>query len=319
MKVICSRFAVDENAFCVWDLDLEQKNKEFIQDFNTKFFDFLSGMYHNHWENENNEKAKQYLSFMIRTSYSHALESLFSLMCATIQAPDCVYGWLNKYRITDLRNLVLKIKNKQPIYTKLNLENISFISISDLFHPFDIKDKKKNRLMKKKFADLWLRYANDFLDEKISKEYNNIKHGFRAKNGGFEITISSDKKFTDSKVHSFGGSKYGSTFFSLEKIGESNTNSTVLRNFQNWEPLNFMYALQSISWSISNIIAFLKLILKFDKSSVKFVGPSDLESFNEPFKRVVKVSNASIKEEFKIDQMRILSKDEILSVYKKNT
>jgi len=58
---------------------------------------------------------KQYAAATLRIAYSQGLETLFALLCAVVQAPDCVIGWFLKYRNSELFELVRKIREGQII------------------------------------------------------------------------------------------------------------------------------------------------------------------------------------------------------------
>ncbi len=86
-----SKFVVDELPFCVWEWDLRDRNLEFINDFDPAYFKYLANVHRQSFETE---EHKQHAGLSLRTSYVHGLETFFAILFATIQAPDCVIGWL---------------------------------------------------------------------------------------------------------------------------------------------------------------------------------------------------------------------------------
>jgi hypothetical protein len=310
------KFVVNEKPYCVWDFDLKNKNREFIQNFEVNHFEFLSNLFENLWNNEEDDNNKQALSIEIRRSYSLALETFFSILGAALQAPDCIPGYLAKYRLSDLRNLVKRIYNSEKFLSRFDLENFDFISISKFIHFIEIDDEKKLNQIVEQYGILWKRFAQDFLDDKLSKEYNSMKHGFRTKSGGFSVSIGKQKppnKSADPKdMKSFGGSTYGAQYFLDENYDKSGMNFTLSINLQNWNPENFINGLQLISFSLNNIFSFLKQFENFCSGETKYIVPSDLSGFDAPWKIPIPAANVAIKEKFDSKCIKLCSKDDIL-------
>ena len=107
------KFVVNETPYCFWDLDVHGKNLEFINKIDPKYFDHIADL---HSESLDGDQ-KKYAAAALRIAYSHGLETLFALLCAVVQAPDCVIGWFLKYRNTELFDLVKKISEGRIIYS----------------------------------------------------------------------------------------------------------------------------------------------------------------------------------------------------------
>jgi len=173
-------FVVNDTPYCVWDFDIHQHNKAFIKSINHRYFEHLGKIHSAFLE----EEDKQYAAIALRAAYSHALETLFALLGATLQAPDCVVGWVLKYRPEELRGFVRKVVDRQKIYTKLSLTDTQWIEIVKATTPINSGDVEKIEKIHKNFAQLWTSFAEDFLDEDKTFEYNSIKHGLRVSMGG---------------------------------------------------------------------------------------------------------------------------------------
>jgi hypothetical protein len=112
-----SQFAVDEEPYCLWDWELRKLNRQFLDSLDPQYFEHVANMNGQLLEGEEN----QYAATALRIAYSHGLESLFALLSATVQAPDCITGWFLRYRNRDLFNVMRKISNRERVHSKLKL------------------------------------------------------------------------------------------------------------------------------------------------------------------------------------------------------
>jgi hypothetical protein len=84
MSIQNSIFTIDENPYCLWDWNIKSLNLEFLNSVNYQYFDFLAKTLIEYPE----EKDKHYAATALRLAYLHGLETLFALLCASLQAPD---------------------------------------------------------------------------------------------------------------------------------------------------------------------------------------------------------------------------------------
>ena len=117
-------FVVNSEPYFIWEVDLQARNRKFIDGIDTEYYYYIT---QTHIESEDEKRA----SIALRSSFHHAMETMFSLLGAYIQAPDCAYAWIAKCSNKDLRDFISKIGvPKKPIFTKLNVEKVSWESIS---------------------------------------------------------------------------------------------------------------------------------------------------------------------------------------------
>ncbi|MBI4232065.1 hypothetical protein HY605_02435 [Candidatus Peregrinibacteria bacterium] len=313
-----SKFAVDEAPFCVWEWDLHERNLAFINSIDPAYFAYLANT---HGQCLETDAQKQHAALSLRTAYSHGLETLFALLFSAIQAPDCVIGWLHKYDVGDLRSLIKKVQTWQPILSNLEIKPITWETISDTIHiALSLEDKEKEKRVKSHFATAWRRFGSDLSDDKSGLEYNSIKHGFRARAGGFRVAIGIEDTpgvpAPPERMRSLGGSEFGSSFFIPEKISDNKLHFRVRRHSRNWNPENFIYRLHLISLSLQNILSFLKVINGVDAATVKFSCPSDETHFEEPWRSMAGVTSMGMDTIIMAGHIMPFSKDEILAVYK---
>jgi hypothetical protein len=230
---------VDVTPYCVW-------NDKSIKDINLKYLDNIDPTFFIYQADTNLNKLKfkkhkLHAALAIRTAYSHGLETLFSLICAAIQAPYCIPAWLLLCSNNDLESIVTKINSSEQVYTLFKNQPLNWTNISDTIHkPLVMEDKEKEEAIKGRFGDLWSHFASDFLNNAFKKEYNSIKHGFRVKPGGFSFALGIEKipgvQSPQGNMHLLGKSEFGSSFDDYIKIDEIKHHIQLRMNSMNWDP-----------------------------------------------------------------------------------
>lgn len=309
------KFAVNETPYCFWDLDVHGKNLEFINQIDPKYFEHVSDMHGGLLEGE----QKQYVAATLRIAYSQGLETLFALMCAVVQAPDCVIGWFLKYRNSELFDLVRKIKEGRSIYSKLRCHRVNWRVIADLvFSEFSTGNPEVDEHIRANFAKLWSHFASDFLNENFDREYNSIKHGFRARMGGFYLALGLEDKpgvpAPPERMQTMANSVFGSSFFVPDRLHD-NRNFTVSHQALNWVPENYVDALHLISASIHNAVAFLRIMHGVPRTEVPFTYYKDEESYQLPWSRSTGMTELRWNSQITEIAIKPLTKEDILSVY----
>lgn len=314
-------FVVNEKPYCFWDADMPEINTRFINQIDPNYFDYVANANFSILQNEDeekiDEKTKQYAAVTMRIAYSQGLEVLFSFLFASIQAPDCVIGWLLKYSNADLLDVVRKFRDYEKIFTKLPKEIKGWDAlVNNIFFWLDENQKEITAPILKGFARLWGQYAQDFLNVNFSNEYNSIKHGLRVHMGGFHLMMGLQEEYgvpaPPEKMETVGFSKFGTTFFVSERIANS-PNYIVNTQSRNWNPENYYHALTLISVSIKNILVFLKKI-NGNKDPLEYILPNDEEFYGKPW---LLGSGMSLghKSIINTEAIPLLSKEDILSVY----
>ena len=319
-----SRFAVSDVPYCVWDPELRRTNLEFIKGIDPAYYEYIAAINKGALQGD----GSQYAAMAIRIAYCHGLETLFSLLCACIQAPDCIIGWLQKYTLKQLRDLVKNIVNYQtPIFCKFNLQSVTLEELSNLINDFNLQKEDKKQQLKESFTTLWRRFAKDFLDDKLIAEYNNIKHGFRVRPGGFNVLVGPEDvpgvPPPPEKMSYLRGSDFGSSFFKSEGIGNeidkgNPTHFRLKRHSLNWDPKCLIHGLNLISLSLNNILAFLKSVNGADTESIKLLYPQDESYFEAPWQLSQDILSSEINPTIREEHIVRFSKDEILEVYQQS-
>ncbi len=323
LQLQCVMFKVDSTPYCVWDLDLHENNMEFINSVNPNYFKYLAQAHIEHIEGDD----KLLASMALKTAYYHGLETLFSLLCSTIQAPNCVYGWILKSRPHQVRNLVEKIEGgSRDIFNMLGMKYISWYEVSKRIHAYLKGKAKDEEETARSFSDLWSRFCGDFIDEMQVSEYNSIKHGFRASPGGFGFAVGLEStpgvQAPPEKMHIVGRSEFGSSFLTVKDIdgapcSRSHPHFRVVRKSINWVPENLVNGLVLISMSINNVLSYLKILNGEDPTTCLFKFIKNSEDFHKPWEKPVDVISGSTEIIFSAENISRFTKEEILDKLQK--
>ncbi len=280
-------FYVENRARCVWEYGIAQRQLEFVKSIEPEHFPFLYEVLAKELAGDRRQRA----ACQIRATYSHALETFFSLLFSVIQAPRCGYAWLLEYQPGDLVAMTTALLQAQPIPTPLSLNPFNFDSVAEALTPRPTDDPGYANVGKVAFARAWKRLAYDFTNELWTTEYNSIKHGMRVTPGGMKIEVRLSSNI-DEPFQNLGGSEFGSQFFRREKlIGSLHIRGR--RHVVNWNPLCLGKRIDAIGTSIQNIRGFLLGHLGEDISDYAFVIPDDEHAFDECWANEPRVTNIS--------------------------
>jgi len=305
-------FMVNDVPYCLWsERNPRNLTIEFLDNFQPEYFEYQADTNLNKL---NYKKRRKMAAIALRAAYSHGLETLFSLLCASIQAPHCVPGWMLFCQNKQLYNLLENINKSKPIDCMLE-DPVSWKNISSaIFAYLSLSDKQKEKNIKEGFADLWSKWSIHFLEKNFSQEYNSIKHGLRVKPGKNYVAVRSSPS---SKGTLIGKSEFGSSFYSYEFLDKS-SNFILTKNTRGWEPEAMAWGLHLISMSITNIVSAIKVMNGIPATKVKFTYPSDIKTFSKPWVRTSSfgVSSFSSKLIIPTDSTIQFSSKELKKLYK---
>jgi hypothetical protein len=310
-------FVVDEEPYCIWSDNLVKENMNFLNNIDPSIFESFANSQSQELETNPSPQA----AVLLRLSYGIALEALMSFLAATIQAPHCIFGWLNKYRSDDLRNVVTKIKRERDISNLFGREYFNWKELSNLIHShFTLPDKAERDRIVIRFGELWGNFADDYLDPGANQEFNSIKHGMRIHSGPVKVALgvqhSKDVPCPKEKMELICDSSYGSSFLEMFRFKDKSPNYRIRRHMRVWSPINYANGLLFIQISISNILGYLKILNGTDHRTVKFEYPTDDSEFDLPWRSTQGLSSMEECEEIIEERLKPLNKKEILSIYK---
>src|SRR5437762_3222627 len=115
-------FAVDKQPYCVWGWDLRARNQEYLAGVDHDYFEYVAKAHAVQLEGPEAQRA----AMALRSAYHHGLETLFTLMCAGLQAPGCIAAWILLSRSADLRSLVSAIHSGHGhVFNYLDLSEVA--------------------------------------------------------------------------------------------------------------------------------------------------------------------------------------------------
>lgn len=248
-------FLVDERPFCVWDYEMAEQNVGFLRQFDPSYFGTIAK------QNREllNTGSKQHAATNLRLTYSHGLESLFSLLFAAIQAPYCVPAWLAKCWPGDIKKLISKVGNPESVVcNRFKVPVLTWESISQIIHAEMVPDNQQRaEEVMRGYADLWRVFSYQYSNKLEQKEYNSIKHGFRIVPGGFSMSMQKETSLgivdPTSAPYVFSGSEFGSTFFADENFKDKKPHFHLSSHSKNWDAIKLASGLELISMSLENI------------------------------------------------------------------
>lgn len=312
-------FQVNNEPYCIWDLSLDERNLEFIEQTDFDYFDYLAQTAISDLEREDH---KQHAAMLMRQGLYHGLETLFSFIGALIQSPDCVYGWILKCNPGDVRAVIKRISaSDNSLSRKIPIAEISWDNISKLIFVYSNANQNEVEINIKNFSQLWKKLAGFFIDEKYIAEYNSIKHGYRVQPGGFGLSIGKEiepgKAAPPENMQTIGYSEFGTSFLRLEKLpiqDKSNRSYRTRRLSLNWSVEQTAILLQLVSMSLNNVLSVLKIINGVEASKVKFLRPEDPNMFEMAWKTSTSVISMTMDYTIDNSHFKTISKQEIKKI-----
>lgn len=312
-----SIFVVNEEPYRIWEVDLPKRNMEFLNSIDVEYFDYVIKT---HLETEDEKRA----SIALRITLHHAIETLFLLLGAYIQAPDCAYAWIVKCSNKELRDFVSKVSGlSNSLFTKLNTEKVSWEEVAKSVFRCYQPETERNKNTVKLFASFWNGLAHEYADQNHVDEYNSLKHGFRVRSGGFALAIGLEHEYgvppPEDEMQFIGQSDFGTSFFKIEPIGngKGNRNLRSRRTSVNWKIEMVILLDQLVSMSINNVVSALKIANGAKSGTCKFLRPQEDADFEKPWQYTPGVTSCSM--DFVIDETQVTSatRQELLNMLSK--
>lgn len=275
-------FYVGSRPKVYWDPELAHKNQKFLAGIDPTYYRHVMEAHAPHLEGDSKLQA----ATALRIAYSQGLETLFALLCALVQAPGCVVGWMQSYENRDLRTLVEDIHKGRPVHALTQFRPVTWEGLASVVHSGVGWDDDKREWIVNGFGKSWAHFARDFLNTRSSQEYNALKHGSRPRMGGFRLSIGiqPDKGIPPlpDAIHPLGGSEFGSTFFISESVS-GRLHQRPRRVSINWIPENMIMGLDMLAVSIQNVKSFLRTGNGTPPEECEYHAPTDPEEFLSPW------------------------------------
>lgn len=259
------RFPVQDRGVCVWGAEPED-NAQFLDGVSPDFFIYEASTHQRALREAGDDtQSATYAALALRLSYGMALESLFAFLCAAVQAPHCVFGWISEYKNHELAEVVRRISTGegQVLAVKpFRSSPLSWESIaSTVFRPTESKQPELFAERVALHSRAWRTLAADFLSDDRQREYNAIKHGFRTQSGAMQLEISDPE--TSESLFAF-ESQQSHNFAYLKKKRKCHYDVRHLAVVL--EPDHCVAGLAIVALSLHNLIGWLRWTLGYTKS-----------------------------------------------------
>lgn len=308
-----SVFAVNDEPYCLWEVDLERRVRSFLDGIDVDFFKYTL---QTHLENEDEKRAL----IAIRLSLHHATETMFSLLGSFIQAPDCPYAWMAKCSNGDLRKFTERVNRSDPkLISKLNIPLVSWHSVGTVvFATYKPGTERQSNTIEC-FANLWAALTGELNNQTYIDEYNSLKHGFRVRPGGFSLVAGVEHEYgippPAAEMKTIGKSDFGATFLKIESLS-SVKGTCHIRSRQtsvNWSLERIILLHQLVHMSINNVVSALKIVNQYKPSECMFLRPENDSDFIEPWKHRPGVTSMNFDHEFDQNLLPLFTRAELLA------
>lgn len=259
-----------------------------------------------------NDDDKQHAAVALRLVYSQALETFFALVGALVQSPTFALGWLTKYKVVELRSVVRKIHEGEPIRRVLTAE-ARWVEIARVVHEF-LPPGRAGYDVGGAFAQMWEQMADGFLEENFEPEYNSFKHGMRGLAGGFSIAVAKEPRTADT-LQPLGSAEFGASFIRAMPIGDLKNTFELHHVSRAWRPASFIEGLHLLAMSIRNVASRLLIFAGEPPTSVTFSWPANQDDFAAPWKERPSIGQLVLSERIAPDLIQQTTPDAIRKFY----
>ena len=278
-------FMVDTEPYCLWSTSSNQaRTLDYLARVDPGFFAYQGDVHRSRLRAEEKERS----ALALRLAYAHGLETVMSFLCAALQAPYCVPGWLLRCSNKQLYKIVNKLNHQEYVPSWLQLGPLDWQKVaSEILKFLNLEDKAYQSFVVSQFGETWKAWAQDFSREMMQREYNSIKHGFRTTFGGFKMEL--ERASGSEQTHSLQedqdriiGGEYGTAFYDYVMVGDGKRHMQLQSKSSNWDPIQLWRKLHLISYSMFNIVSYLKLMNGASIDSLAVYLPKDKETFQNP-------------------------------------
>lgn len=308
-----SVFAVNDEPFCLWEVEPKRRVRSFLDGIDVDFFEYTL---QTHLQTEDEKRAL----VAIRFSLHHATEAMFSLLGAFVQAPDCPYAWIAKCSNSELREFTERVNRSDPqLISKLNIPVVNWHSVGTAVFATYQPGTERQMNTVKCFADLWAALTSELNNQAYVDEYNALKHGFRARPGGFTLAAGVEHEYgvppPASEMRTIGKSAFGASFLKIEPFG-SVKGTRHIRSRQtsvNWSLERTILLHQLVHMSINNVVSALKVVNHYKPSECRFLRPENDSDFSEPWKHSPGVTSMNFNHDLDEGLLPPVTKAELLA------
>jgi hypothetical protein len=255
-------YAIGDEPYCLWESDINDAAATFLRSIDHDYFHYIAER--SRVDLEDQEKGMRAATSM-RLALFHGGETLFLLIGALLQAPQCPHAWIGQCSTTELRAVIDRINAGQPFLVQNpQIRNVSWLDISRAVLSRCSPGTPRLSATIESFAKFWELLALNHTDQSSIDEYNSLKHGFRVAHGGFEVMIGTHPVGsvppTPQEMKSLGSSKWGAAFRVIKRFDndvKGSRSRQSIRTAVNWDADAVTFSLHLVADSIRNVATYL--------------------------------------------------------------
>ncbi|MDQ2985515.1 MAG: hypothetical protein M3R13_02180 [Armatimonadota bacterium] len=303
---------------CVFDFDFARQSREFLAGLDPEYYAFVAKRMLPILKTDDCQRA----AVTLRMTYSQALENLFALIAAANVSFETIPHWLALYYIKDLREIVNEIRTPTVDGKRRSPSKNPFHKIASQV----LESKQWDEETITGFADMWRAFSKDFVDTAHDREYNSFKHGFRARSGGYTLSMGLEETpgvpAKPEAMRVVGHSEFGSRTYDMEVFldekGEPIKNNFRLHAIdRNWAPKKYVEGLPLLSMSIRNLISYFQEQLGVDPKIVSYSRPRTSQAYLKPWSYDVGVQLTGFQRHYQLNKDAFLTKAQMRAALKK--
>lgn len=313
-------FCVVERPCCIWapPSTLAELNLLTVDGIHPEFFTVRAANLIGELETKNAPWA----AMTLRTDYSHACESVLALLFATLQAPHCVFGWLDLYRNEDLDEMCRRIVSGRTYPHMLIRQPTSWMEVANHVlgnAPETLRHESgstttRGELCRGAAAAIEF-IAQDFLDPSQRAEYNAFKHGFRIQPTAMSVEVHPKEGAAAIPIMVAESGRFGTQLFRSVKIDK--VNFGVASSFVAWNPLQMVGRLQLAAFWMQLLKSHLTIELSDGSIRPAWPFMASYENYVSPWSGGPSLKEFNWLAQVPPKNFPLATKDEVLSLYTK--
>ena len=263
------KFMVYDTPYCVWDglQYLKHMNKYFFRSLERNYYSFILDV-----AKTSNNDTETESNILLRQTYHHAIETLFSIIFGYLQAPHAIPAWIYRSTRSDLDLCVkdLSTGNKLPYLAK-PMQTEGWGGFCETIF------KNADAEFLYSLTETLEAIAKDFQDPILRNEYNSIKHGFRISGDPMKLQIATTAEANAGDYVDLIAPKNGSSFMAVSPIvdiegrAQKNPNFTFAMNSTGWDIEHTSIQLNKIALVIENLRRALPVLIEGHQQSIELL------------------------------------------------
>ena len=255
----------------------------------------------------------------LRLAYSQGLETLLALLCAAMQAPDCVVGWMQSYRDSDLQEHgeIRLVNSSANRLARLQAGHLGFSGEVRALGGW--LGRGEGARLAQGFGRLWSRFAGDYLDELAGKSTtrSSTALGLVLVAFSWPSACSPPRGSRPSRSDALNGRQR--VRLDVLRRGPTRRRQAALSTkiCRNWSPQSLIDGLGLLAMSIQNATSFLRWVNGEPGEECRYDAPIEEAAFDLPWAQHCGVTSSSIDTTIVAEHVNLWTKDEVLTALRR--